>query len=401
MAEGTKSKEQSEVTLPKKSRMTTGKKAVKPSLLPPKWPLHQLYFYLTAGCNLRCRHCWLSPKYESGTATQYATLDFRLFQEIVAQGKELGLQAVKLTGGEPLLHPQIEDILDHIRERELTFVMETNGLLCTAELARKVRTLKNPFVSVSLDGADAATHEWVRGVRGSFDRAVQGIRNLVSAGLRPQIILSVMRRTRDQMEPMVRLAEQLGAGSVKFNVVMPTERGQDLHARGETLSLGELVETGAWVETKLHKQTKLRLFYHHPAAFRPLGKMFGAEGDGCGNCGIFGILGVLANGDYALCGIGESVPELVFGNARQDKLAKVWRGAKILNAIRRGLPQKLEGICGDCTMKRICLGSCIAQNFYRHRKLWAPYWYCEEAHREGLFPASRLYPSAVPATGEK
>lgn len=163
-----------------------------------------------------------------------------------------------------------------------------------------------------------------------------------------------------------------------------------MHEAGETLSIREIVGLGERVEGELSAGTKLRLFYSHPAAFRPLGKMYGREGTGCGICGIYGILGVLGNGSYALCGIGETVPELVFGHAEKDALADVWRDSAVLNEIRGGLPRRLEGICGECLMKGVCLGSCIAQNYYRSKNLWAPHWYCEEARALGLFPEMRL-----------
>jgi SynChlorMet cassette radical SAM/SPASM protein ScmF len=314
-----------------------------------------------------------------------------MFKAIIDEAKPLGLSGVKLTGGEPLLHPRILEILEVIQAEGLGLVVETNGVLCTPELAARLKaTAKNPFVSVSLDGADAETHEWVRGVAGSFEGALEGIRNLVKAGFRPQIIMSVMRRNQDQLESVVRLAERLGAGSVKFNLVQPTARGEKMHTAGETLTIEELVETGKWVENTLSTSTDLKLMYHHPPAFKPLGKLLGDNGDGCGRCGIFGILGVLSNGSYALCGIGEAIPELVFGQAGKDRLADVWQNTPVLNELREGLPQRLEGICGECVMKEICLGNCIAQNYYSNQDLLSPFWYCREAQGKGLFPESRL-----------
>jgi len=239
---------------------------------------------------------------------------------------------------------------------------------------------------------DAETHEWVRGVTGCFEAALKGIGNLVGAGLRPQVIMSLMRRNKGQMEAIVRLAESLGAGSVKFNMVQPTARGEQMHEAGETLTIEELVDLGRWVETALSASTKLRIYFHHAPAFRPLGKMFGENGDGCARCGIHGILGVLADGSYALCGIGESVSELVFGHAKNDPLRHVWNNNPVLLEIREGLPRRLEGICGDCLMKNTCLGSCIAQNYYRSKSLRSPFWYCQEAYRQGLFPMSRIVP---------
>lgn len=358
-----------------------------------EYVLKQIYFYLTEGCNLVCRHCWMAPKFQT-EKTIYPVLELDLFRSIIEQAKPLGLSGVKLTGGEPLMHPEIDEILEHIRMENLRLTVETNGLLCTSGIAQKLAECKNPFVSVSLDGANANTHEWIRGVEGSFEDAKEGIRNLVKVGLKPQIILSVMRSNKDQMETVVRLAESLGAGSVKFNLVQPTGRGEKMREAGETLTIEELVKLGRWVETTLSDSTNLRLFYHHPPAFRPLGKMFGNNSARNGTCGILGILGVLANGSYALCGIGESVQDLIFGHAAKDRLEDVWNNTPVFQELREGLPNRLEGICGDCLMKNRCMGSCVAQNYYLSRNLLAPFWYCEEARTQGLFPESRLRPGA-------
>lgn len=252
--------------------------------------------------------------------------------------------------------------------------------------------INNILVSVSLDGPDAQTHEWVRGVQGSFAAAVQGIKNLIGAGIRVQVIMSVMRHTRDKMAEMVRLAASLGVAAVKFNVVMPAGRGKKIHEQREVLTIRELLETGAWVENELAPQAGIRVFYDHPPAFRPLGKLYGESGDGCSSCGILGILGILANGNYALCGIGTSVPELVFGNVQTDRLSDVWQHAPVLKEIREGLPKRLEGVCQKCVMKQICGGRCLAQHYYTRRNLWASFWYCHEAYKAGLFPENRLRP---------
>lgn len=250
-------------------------------------------------------------------------------------------------------------------------------------------------MAVSLDGCDAPTHEWFRGREGSFREALAGIGHLVQAGLAPQIIMTVMRRNKDQMAAMVRLAETLGAGSLKFNIVQPIARGLKMREAGETLDVAELISIGKWVDEELASETTLSLCFHQPPAFRSLGRMFGESGDGCYACGIRNILGVLADGSYALCGIGAVLPQMVFGQAGKDPLKQVWRDNPVLQTIRQGLPGRFTGVCADCVMKHICLGACIAQNFYRSQDLWAPFWFCEEALRLDLFPESRLVPSGV------
>ena len=359
-----------------------------------KYPLNTIYFYLTEGCNLCCRHCWIAPKYEAGD-NSHPSLDLRLFESILDQAKLLGLSNVKLTGGEPLIHPEIYDILNLIRNRNLRLTIETNGILCTPKFAEEVVKSKNAFVAISLDAAEAKIHDWIRGKDGSFEKAKDGIRNLARTGLKPQIIMTIMRRNRGQIEPLIRLAEDLGAGSVKFNIVQPIARGEKMHEAEETLNIEELISIGEWIEKDLSAKTGLVLFYSHPLAFRPLGKIFGEKTEGRSVCSIFSILGVLANGNYALCGIGETVPELVFGDARKDRMEDVWNNAPVLKSLRNNFPDRLEGICGDCAMKNRCLGYCVAVNYYKNRSLFSECWYCAEARRKELFPKTRLKPCLV------
>jgi SynChlorMet cassette radical SAM/SPASM protein ScmF len=349
--------------------------------------LSTLYFYLTEGCNLACRHCWMGPRFDA-TGSQYPVLPVELFETAIRQAKPLGLSGVKLTGGEPLLHPHFKELLEIVRRDELKLTIETNGLLCTPDIAAEIARSPNRFVAVSIDGADAATHEWVRGVPGSFAAAQQAVRNLAASGTRPQVIFTVMRGNAGQVDAMVRMAEELGAASLKFNVVQPTARGESLHEKQETLNIAELIALGRHVEQELAPQTRLKIIFHYPLAFKSLQRI--ATVNGCGACGIFGILGVIASGHYALCGIGEQVPDLVFGEVGKDELQEIWQGNAVLKALRAGLPDRLEGICGRCLMKQRCLGLCVAQNYYSKGSLWAPYWFCEQAEAAGLFPASRL-----------
>lgn len=358
--------------------------------------LRTMYFYLTEGCNLACRHCWLGPRFDPA-GNRYPTLPVELFETAIREAKPLGLSCVKLTGGEPLLHPRFTQLLEIVRREKLRLTIETNGLLCTPEIAAEIARSPNRHISVSLDGADAATHEWVRGVPGSFEAAQQAVRNLVATGTPPQIIFTVMRENVGQMDAMVRMAEELKANSLKFNIVQPTARGEKMHEAQETLTIREHIALGRHVEEVLAPHAKIKVIMDYPRAFRTLHSI--AQGGGCGSCGIFGILGVIATGHYALCGIGEQVPELVFGEVGKDPLETVWRENAILKELRAGLPDRLEGVCGRCLMKRICLGQCIAQNYYRKRNLFAPNWVCELAEEAGLFPASRLIAGPGPSRG--
>ena len=89
------------------------------------------------------------------------------------------------------------------------------------------------------------------------------------------------------------------------------------------------------------------------------------------------------------------VSDLVFGHAATDSLEEIWNNSPVLVKLRQGLPHRFEGICGQCLMKGLCLGSCVAQNYHRSMDIWAPYWYCEDAWSRGLFPENRILAEEV------
>ncbi len=342
---------------------------------------------MTEGCNLACQHCWLAPKFDE-YGSKYPVIDVDLFREIIKEAIPLGLDSIKITGGEPLLHPDIYKIWKIHKEFGFSPWVETNGLLCDEKMANVIASFPNPFVSVSLDGSTPEIHDTIRGLHGAYDRSIQGIKNLVERGVNTQIIFSIMRANIHQYEEIIAVAEDLGVNSLKFNIVQPTERGLALHESQRDVTLEEYVQIGENIENHLHNLSKISIIYDHPIAFVPLHRL--AESSTVGSCGIRHILGVLADGSYALCGIGSSMPEMNIGKAGVDKLEAIWRSNAVINTIRYDLPKDFTGICSRCLMKNDCLGSCIAQNYYRTQDLHSPFWYCEEAEKRGLFPQSRL-----------
>ncbi len=356
-------------------------------------PLATLYFYLTGDCNMACRHCWIAPKFHHSDRSEKA-LPVELFKKIVREAKEIGLTSVKLTGGEPFTHPNIVEILQYIKDEDLGLSIESNGVAMTSPIAQLIASCKNCFISVSIDGLEAS-HEWMRGVPGSFERASDGVRTLVSAGVHPQVIMSVAERNKHEMADLARYAGSLGASSVKYNFIAPVARGETISKEaGMVVSVAEQVELSYWVQRELRNQVGIPLFINVPFAFRSLSSLFGPQGE-CGRCGIYTILGVLHDGTYALCGIGTSIPELCFGNAGTSHVKDIWLHTEALDVIRKRLPKGLKGICARCLVRNVCLGHCVANNYYAGKDLLAPNELCEEALSAGVFPLSRLASSSA------
>jgi SynChlorMet cassette radical SAM/SPASM protein ScmF len=347
-------------------------------------PLTSLYLYVAGSCNLACRHCWITPTYQpEGNGGQFIKLEH--VRKAIREARPLGLRSIKLTGGEPTLHPQFRELVTLIVDAKLAISIETNGLLIDTALAEFLKLKGVSFVSVSLDGADTETHEGLRGVPGCYERTVAGIKNLVAAGLRPQMICTLHRGNIFQVGEVAKLAESLGCESVKFNIAMQMGRGERF-AADQGLAVPEIIDLYRHIEGELVPQSKVPIHFDIPFAFYPIRKLLD---NSLGRCAIRNILGMLASGNLSMCGVGVTIPELIYGHIETDDLCEIWCHSPGLTLLREQIPAQLEGICEQCLHRDICLGECVANNFHSARTLNAPYQFCTIAETLGLFPASR------------
>jgi SynChlorMet cassette radical SAM/SPASM protein ScmF len=351
-------------------------------------PLRTLYLYLTAGCNLACRHCWLAPAYKPDGSSG-GHLELELLEVALRDGPALGLQSCKLTGGEPTLHPRFAELCELLHRRGLAFWMESNGVLLGPGEARLLARLGALSVAISLDGATAATHDRQRGVAGAFDAALRAIACLTAEGLRPQAILTLTRDNGHELGAFLGLAERLGCGSAKVNLLQPTGRGERLAAADRGFTTRELIEIGRGLGER-RRSAGIPIFYSLPPAFWPIELLLRQDAP---SCGIHGILGVLADGALALCGIGRHHQALVFGRLGREALSEVWLEHPVLRELRRLRPSALEGVCGRCLHAATCFGACRAAAFQTGQSLSAAFAMCQDAYDEGLFPESRLRPA--------
>lgn len=352
--------------------------------------LSSFYVYLTEGCNCACRHCWIVP--ERAASQPAALLAPVVLRRAIIQALPLGLNSLKWTGGEPTYHPAFQDFLRLQKEFGLSAIIETNGMLLDERLATLMRECGVERPSVSLDGPSAATHDAIRGVAGAFDKTLAGIRHLAAVDYRPELILTLQRSNYEELDEFIALAESLGAGSVKLNILQPVLRGETLANAGGGLTLVELLDVAKRLEMGHAKGFGIPLSMDVPMAFRPLSRILSGEHDGV--CNIQHVLGILPRGTYALCGVGQHVPELALGDVLGVELEELWRNHPVLQQLRAGLPERLQGICKECLMRSACQGSCVAANYQVSGDLLAPYWFCRQADEQGLFPLSRRRQSA-------
>lgn len=172
-----------------------------------KKDLVHLNLQLLYQCNFRCRICdFWKPPYTgmpSLSATDIATLAAKLPSPLI----------VSIGGGEPLLHPELPEII-RLLARDHFPVMITNGWYATPELARAILQAGLYEISVSVDYADPKRHDRQRGVSGAFERAVAALdnlhRNRVSSHQRVHMISVVMDDNLDEIEPLILLAKEIG-----------------------------------------------------------------------------------------------------------------------------------------------------------------------------------------------
>jgi len=177
--------------------------------IPPSTPRPAGLLGDDGGCNLTCIHCRRIEVADQLTPHDLTTAEaFRLVDEIAAVGSPV----LVLSGGEPLMRPDILTIARYASDIGLPVALATNGTLITDDLAQQIAASGVKRVSISFDGADAPTHDAFRNLRGSFDAAVRGFRALRAAGLPVQINTTVAKHNQAQLEAILALAKELGTG---------------------------------------------------------------------------------------------------------------------------------------------------------------------------------------------
>jgi len=349
----------------------------------PDYALTDLYLYLTDHCNLCCTHCWISPSFSQN---QQNSLSLNALKKTILEAKSVGLQSVKLTGGEPLLYHDLNKLLQFLASEELTIFIETNGILFDKTIIESFQSSKVEQISVSLDAASEDVHDKIRGVKGSFNRTLNGMRLLSDYGLNFQIIMTLQRKNRKEIPGLIRLSEKIGAGSLKINPLQPCGRAIDAFKRRDNLELDELLKLYRLVEEEWYRPDSLEIFFALPLAFRSIEEIKRGE---INECRILNILGVLANGDFSICGIGQTIDELRMGNIHEVSICEVWEDNPVLKELRQSLPGELKGICHHCIFKFQCLGACRANAYAMMKDFYAPYFLCQEFYESGFFPKSR------------
>ena len=179
---------------------------------------------LTSNCNLRCVYCYRDAGPGGG-----AHLPIQQLLPILEALAQHGVQIVELTGGEPLLHPDVFEILDFCAKHFAVIGLLSNGTLIDDLLvARLVPYMDRVFVQVDLDGSTSDLHDYLRGVKGAFERTKQGIILLARYGIRTRVAMNLTKDNVHDIENTLLLAKSLGATWFGFSPILDIGRGKDM-----------------------------------------------------------------------------------------------------------------------------------------------------------------------------
>lgn len=189
--------------------------------------IHDLRVSITDRCNYKCVYCRTG---EYGA--QYPELGIDEYLRLIKLFVSLGIEKVRLTGGEPLLRQGLLEMVQELGKlrtpdgKRLDLALTTNGHLLD-KLAEPLKTAGLQRVTVSMDAVDAATFERITRVPGSHRKVLEGIRAAREAGLTPLKINCVLLRgfNDDQIEQFARFAREEDV-VVRFIEFMPLEEGR-------------------------------------------------------------------------------------------------------------------------------------------------------------------------------
>jgi radical SAM protein with 4Fe4S-binding SPASM domain len=331
----------------------------------------------THKCNLACKHC-----YSNSGVIQEEELSTEEALAVVDQLAEAGITALAFSGGEPLTRHDFFQVARHASDLGLYVSLASNGTLLSEENVKKIKEARVNYIDVSIDGASAKTHDDFRGVPGTFERALEGLKNCVDADLCVCIATTVGKNNMSELPGIIDLAEKIQAERFTYFNFIPTGRGK-AHL-DQDLSPNEREEVLRYLLNRMSVGCKTTILATAPQLARVALQCQGVSGTGEVTMSMAHMQTVKVTkkavplGDFiGGCGAGRlycsispqgDVHPCVFlpvkvGNLKTKKFQDIWFNAPLFKAFRNRA--NLKGSCGKCDYKFIC-GGCRARSAAYH-----------------------------------
>ena len=329
---------------------------------------HLIAWEVTRSCNLNCKHCRAAARFGPYPG-ELSTEECRRFLDDVAS---FSSPIMILTGGEPMLRDDIFDIAAYGTSLGLRMVMSPCGLLMTEENTRCMLEVGIKRISLSVDGADAATHDGFRGMPGAFDGVMHAVELARRVGMEFQINTTISRHNLHQLPEILDLSLKLGAVTWYPFLLVPTGRGAGL-VEWE-LSPEEYEKTIGWIyeqQERLAIGIKPTCAAHYQRVFRQKAWESGqkatcfAHGSassggmhamtkGCMGGSSFAFVSHV--GKVQICGF----LEVECGDIRKEPFSRIWETSPVFLEMRN--EDGYGGRCGVCEFRKVC-GGCRARAF--------------------------------------
>lgn len=304
---------------------------------------------VTRACELACRHC----RAEAIARRDPRELKGRALESFLDQVARAKPRVFVLTGGDPMMRPDLLEIIAGASERGLSVSMSPSATprFVKADLCR-FREVGLKRISLSLDGATRETHDAFRGVPGTWDRTMEAIVAAREAGLEVQINTTFTRQNLKEFGAFVRLLNEIRPSLWSVFQLVPTGRASldQMPSARELEVLFELLfalsQRVPWpiktTEGQHYRRVALQQWKRNPHLPRP---QILPVNDGNG------FVFVSYAGDIQPSGF---LP-LKAGNVRQDELLEVYQNARLFRQLRD--PDLLQGKCARCEFRTVCGGS--------------------------------------------
>lgn len=335
---------------------------------------------VTRACQLVCQHCRADAISDHHPLELTTAEGMRLLDDLAGLGAPRPL--VVLTGGDPFERPDLEALVAHGTARGLSMSLSPSVTpRLTAPTLRRLRDAGARAVSLSLDGATAATHDGFRGVDGVFEATLEAARIVRELGLRLQINTTVTRSTVAELPDVLRRVTSFGAALWSVFFLVPTGRGEDLDA----LDAHETEDVLHWLHdaSRLVAVKTTEAPHFRRVVLQRSGSATAARDDGAGplyaelrdaTADLLDPAGPTpparrtarppldvnaGKGFVFVDHVGAVYPSgflpLPVGSVRHAPLTTIYRDAPLMRQLRD--PDGFGGRCGACEFRTVCGGS--------------------------------------------
>lgn len=329
-----------------------------------------LFWETTRACLLACRHCRASATTEAPPGELDHAEGRRLIEQVAGFGRPYPI--LILTGGDCLMRPDLFDLVDYATSLGVPVALSPSVTPLTGDMIDLIADSGVKAVSISLDGASAATHDGIRGIPGHFDATVAVLRDLAATGITVQVNTTVMQANVSELADIARLVAQTGSHIWEVFFLVHVGRGiatgaisadahEDVcHFLYDASGYRFVVRTveapffrrvvaqrragGPRPDSELYNRLVTRLTsLLGPPTRRPSAHTSPTR-DGKG------ILFVAYDGEIYPAGF---LP-IGLGNIRSQSLSDIYRNTPLLRSIRAA---EFGGRCGQCEYADLCGGS--------------------------------------------